>query len=60
MEKIHTKTALELYRTGKCSIDKAAEIVDITVHEMMQEAANAGIQSTETIEEYKRGLELLR
>lgn len=60
MGKIHTKTTLELYKTSKCSIDKATEIVDITVHEMMVEAANAGIQSTETIEEYKRGLELLR
>ena len=50
---------LELYRTGKCSLDKAAEAVGITVSEMMQEAAKAGIKSGETIAEYRRGLELL-
>jgi len=50
---------LEIYRTGKCSIDKAAEEVGITVTEMMQEAVKAGIKSTETIEEYRRGLQLL-
>ncbi len=50
---------IERYRTGKCSLDKAAKGIGITVAEMMQEAAKAGIQSTETIEEYKRGLQLL-
>lgn len=50
---------IELYRQGRCSIDKAAKEVGITVAEMMQEAANAGIKSTETIEEYKKGLKLL-
>ncbi len=50
---------LELYRTGKCSIDKAAEEVGVTVHEMMQEAAKANIKSSETIEEYREGLRLL-
>ena len=42
---------LELYRDCKCSIDKAAEEVGITVSEMMQEASMAGIQSTESIDE---------
>ena len=51
---------LELYQEGRCSLDKAAHDVGITVVEMMQEAARAGIQSTETIEEYRWGLELLR
>ncbi len=51
---------LEEYRKGKCSIDKAAEKAGITVAEMMQEASNAGIKSSETVEEYRRGLELLR
>lgn len=50
---------LELYKTGRCSIDKAAEEVGITVAEMMQEAAKAGIKSDETIAEYRKGLELL-
>ena len=50
---------MELYRSGKCSIDKAAKEVGITVAEMMEEAAKNGIKSTETIEEYRRGLELL-
>ena len=51
---------LEEYRRGKCSIDKAAEKAGVTVAEMMQEAAKSGIKSTETMEEYRRGLELLR
>lgn len=50
---------LQLYRDGKCSIDRAAEAAGITVSEMMEEAAKAGIRSTETIEEYRKGLELL-
>lgn len=50
---------LELYREGKCSIDKAAEEAGITVIEMMQEAAKSGIKSSESTAEYKRGLELL-
>ncbi|MEK6857017.1 MAG: hypothetical protein AABX39_00325 [Nanoarchaeota archaeon] len=54
------KKYLELYREGKCSIDKAAEKIGVTVNEMMQEAIKAGIQSSETIEEYKTGLALLK
>ena len=50
---------MELYRLGRCSIDKAAQAVGITVHEMMQEAVKLGIKSTQTIEEYKNGLRLL-
>ncbi|MBI2664330.1 hypothetical protein HYX10_03240 [Candidatus Woesearchaeota archaeon] len=50
---------MELYRQGKCSIDKAAEKAGVTVSEMMQEAAKAGVKSTETLEDYRRGLELL-
>ena len=50
---------LDLYRLGQCSLDKAAQRVGITVSEMMQEAAKAGVPSSETIEEYRRGLELL-
>ena len=50
---------LELYRTGRCSIDKAAEAIGITVAEMMQEVVKAEIKSSETIEEYKIGLKTL-
>jgi len=50
---------MELYRGGGCSIDQAAKEVGLTVAEMMQEASRAGIKSTETIEEYRRGLKLL-
>ncbi len=51
---------LNLYKEGKCSIDRAAEELGITVTEMMQEAVKANIKSTETIEEYKQGLKLLK
>ncbi len=51
---------LQLYRDGRCSIDKAAEAIGATVAEMMQEAAKAGIRSSETAEEYREGLELLK
>ncbi len=54
------KKFLQLYRDGKCSLDKAAGSVGITVSEMMEEAAKAGIKSSETIEEYKEGLALLK
>ncbi len=50
---------LQLYRDGICSLDKAAEKIGINIAEMMQEAAKSGIYSTETIDEYKRGLEIL-
>lgn len=50
---------LELYRQGRCSLDKAAEAVGITVCEMMQKAASEGVKSDETIEEYKNGLRIL-
>ena len=50
---------LESYRKGICSLDKAAEEVGITVAEMMHEAVKAGIQSTQTREEYRNGLKLL-
>lgn len=51
--------ATELYQQGKCSLDKAAKMVGLTIHEMMEEAVKAGIQSEQTIEEYKRGILLL-
>ena len=50
---------LGMYKNGLCSIDKAAEAVGITILEMMQEAVKTGIKSSETIAEYRKGLELL-
>ena len=54
------KKYLELYGAGRCSIDKAAQAVGITIAEMMKEASNHGITSDETLTEYKEGLEHLR
>ncbi len=53
------KKALELYRKGEISIDKAAKIASITVNEMMQEASAQGIKSEETIEDYRQGIDVL-
>lgn len=47
---------VELYRRGLCSVDKAAEGIGITISEMMQEIVKVGLKSSETIEEYKKGL----
>ncbi len=54
------KRYLEMYKNGQCSIDKAAQFCRITVNEMMKEAMKEGIKSSETIGEYRNGLELLR
>ncbi len=51
---------LKMYRDGNCSIDKAAQACRITVNEMMREAVKEGIKSSETIEDYRKGLELLK
>lgn len=51
---------LQLYREGKCSLDKMAEMVGITVHEAMQEAVKAEIRSEQTLDEYRKGVELLK
>ena len=50
---------LGMYKNGLCSIDKAAEECNLTINEMMKEAAKQGLKSTETIEEYKQRLKLL-
>ncbi len=50
---------LECYRSGKCSLDKAARKIGITIHEMMREVAKSGIHSTETLDEYRQGVKLL-
>ena len=58
-QKLLEKKAVEFYREGKISVDKAAEMLSITVSETMKLLSNAGIRSEETLEEYKGGLKLL-
>ena len=58
-QKLLEKKAVESYREGRISVDKAAEMLSITVSETMKLFSNAGIRSEETLEEYKEGLKLL-
>lgn len=58
-EKILEKRAIELYREGRISVDKAAEMLSMNVSEVMKLFAGAGIKSEETLEEYRAGLKLL-
>lgn len=58
-KEIILEKALEKYRKGTISLDKAAEIAGLTINEMMQQAAANGIKSDETIEEFREGLKLL-
>lgn len=58
-QKLREQQALTLYRDGKISLDRAAEIAGLTVSEMMSTAAHAGIKSEETFAEYNVGLQLL-
>lgn len=51
--------ALELYREGKISVDKAARIAKLSISEMMDKIAANGIKSNETIEEYRNGIKVL-
>ncbi|MEK6963508.1 MAG: hypothetical protein AABX70_03720 [Nanoarchaeota archaeon] len=51
---------LNLYREGKCSLDKVAEATGLTLSEVMDEAAKAGIKHDLTVEEYQEGLALLK
>lgn len=51
--------AVESYRLGKISADKATEIAGITLTEMMSLLSHAGIKSEQTFSEYSKGLQLL-
>ncbi|GEM_PF-5577209 len=53
------KAALDNYRQGLISIDKAAKIVGLTVTEIMAKASSHGIKSGETLEEYRKGVRML-
>lgn len=58
-KEIRLEKSLEQYRKGLISLDKAAEIANLTINEMMQQAAANGIKSDETVEEFREGLKLL-
>lgn len=58
-QKLLEKRAIELYRDGKISVDKAADMLSVTVNEVMKLFSDAGIKSEETLEEYSAGLKLL-
>ncbi len=56
---LNLEKALQLYKDGKISIDKAAKTAGLTINEIMNEITAKGIRSEETIEEYKEGIRLL-
>ena len=58
-QELQMEKALDHYSKGIISLDKAAEMTNLTVNEMMQIVAAKGIKSEETIEEYKKGLKAL-
>lgn len=58
-KELRLEKALEDYRDGKISIDKAARIAGLTVHEMMDEAAAKGIRTEESIADLRKGVKLL-
>ena len=59
-KEINLEKALQLYIEGKISVDKAAKILGTTINEMMNLISSRGIKSEETLEEYRKGLKLLR
>lgn len=58
-QKLREKNAIEAYRDGKISTDKAAEIAGLTVTEIMTLLANAGLTSEETFADYAEGIRIL-
>ena len=58
-KELRLERAIQLYREGKISVDKAAKIAGLTVSEMMNEIAMRGIKSDETVEEYREGIRIL-
>lgn len=58
-QKLLERRAIEYYREGKISVDKAAGMLSLTVPEVMKLFSSAGIKSEETLEEYSAGLKFL-
>lgn len=56
---LRLKKALNKYEQGLLSVDKAAKLAGLTVNEMLKEIASHGIKSEETLEEYRKGVEIL-
>jgi predicted HTH domain antitoxin len=56
---MNKQKALLMYENGKVPLDKAAEIAGITVTEMMTEAAQRNLGSTETVNEFNESLKKL-
>lgn len=53
------RRALEAYARGEVSLDRAAQMANRNLHEMMAEAAAHGIRSTESVAELREGLRRL-
>ena len=58
-KKIILQKALDSYKDGMVSVDKAAKIAGITISEMMDEIAKIGIKSDETMDEYRQGIKFM-
>ena len=58
-KELRLEKAVQLYRKGEVSVDKAAKIAGLTVSEMMNEIAMSGVRSDETVEEYREGIRAL-
>lgn len=56
---LRLKKAIAQYENGLISVDKASELCGVTVNEMMQIISSHGIKSEETLEEYRKGVQLL-
>jgi|SRR5215203_545872 len=52
--------ALDLYREGKASLSKAAEVAGVSVSEMMDLLAEHGIPSDLRVEDYRESLRTLQ
>ena len=53
------KKALSQYEKGLISADKAAKIAGLRLSEMMKVISSHGIKSEESLEEYRKGVEML-
>lgn len=58
-KELRLEKALNLYKDGNISVDKAASIAELTVSEMMDVIAAHEVKSDETLEEYRQGIKVL-
>ena len=52
--------AIEMYKKGKASIGKAAEIAGVSISEIMDILTEFGVKSNLEVEDYLEGLKNLR